>query len=186
MVDELADHLSVLRGRIAVTRWPLRQPEAGIVHRDAAKSPGEVVDHLAIEEAPRRIAVEHEYGGAVAHVDIVNPGACPIKPPGFEWEKRPVGYKINLHQIPPSFESPLFRTGEWMLPISALRSRKACSRLRYGVPPSASGWPARTRPHRRRGRCLCGRSPRQPPRCWSRGGSTRRPGRGGTTGSAPR
>src|SRR5262252_10653970 len=110
MVDELADHLRVLHGGVAVTRWQLRQPEAGIVHRYAAKSAGELLHDLAIQEAPRRIAVEHDHGGAVSYVDVMNPRACPINPPGLEWEKRPVGYKINLHQIPPSFESPLFRT----------------------------------------------------------------------------
>jgi hypothetical protein len=57
MVDELSDDAGVLARGVAVPIGTVRESEAGIVDRDTAERVLQAGDDLAIEKAPRRIAV---------------------------------------------------------------------------------------------------------------------------------
>src|SRR3712207_6924232 len=52
------DDGGVLGGGEAVTGRRGREPEAGVVERDAAEAVAQPADQLAVEERPRRVAVE--------------------------------------------------------------------------------------------------------------------------------
>src|SRR5438445_5595555 len=97
MVGKLADYLRVLRSGVPVRRRSLRESETRVVHRDAPKLSSELLDHLAVQETPRRIAVEHHDRAALSLVDIVNPRACTVEPPGLERKEAPIRLIGNVH-----------------------------------------------------------------------------------------
>src|SRR5713226_8589107 len=71
VVDQLAYYLRMLGRGVAVPRRPLRQSEAWIVHRDAAKLAFELGDYLPVQETPRRIAMEHHHWATLALIDVM-------------------------------------------------------------------------------------------------------------------
>jgi hypothetical protein len=54
-------------------RWLVGTPEAEVVRCDAARRGRQFGDHLAVEERPRRLAVEQQHRIAVALGDVVHP-----------------------------------------------------------------------------------------------------------------
>jgi len=73
MIDQFAHHLGVLLDPVAEPRRAFRQPEPEVISRDATELIAQAADDVAVEEAPRRIAVKEHDHGTRALVDVVHP-----------------------------------------------------------------------------------------------------------------
>jgi len=86
--DEPLDDVSVLRRGEAVPAGGRRQPESGVVERDAAEAVAQQVDDVAVQERPGRVAVQEQDGRSLALVDVVHRAAADVHEPAFEREQR--------------------------------------------------------------------------------------------------
>jgi hypothetical protein len=72
MIDQFAHHLGVLLDPVAEPRRAFGQPETEVIGCDAAELIAEAGDDVAVEEAPRRIAVKEHDHGTRALVDVMH------------------------------------------------------------------------------------------------------------------
>ena len=100
MVDELADHAGMFVDLVAESSRPLRQAEAEVVQSYAAEAVSQRHDDVAIQEAPRRIAVAEQDGRSVSLVDVMNPAPRAVKPARLE--RIQLGIRCELHSHCPS------------------------------------------------------------------------------------
>ncbi len=84
LVDELAHDARVLGGGVPVARRAVGEAEAGVVDGQAAEPVPQGGDQVAVEEAPRRVPVEHEDRLAFALVHVVDPADGAPEPPRLE------------------------------------------------------------------------------------------------------
>ena len=105
LVGEALDRRVVEVVRVVLDPGRLvRATEAEVVGRDRARGAGDRRDHLAIEECPRRLAVEHEHRIARALVHVVHPQAVLLDVPRLERVVREpveplVGRAVDLHEV---------------------------------------------------------------------------------------
>jgi hypothetical protein len=72
-IDRLPDGSHVFLDGVAVGLWSIGQPEAEVVHGDAAESIPQASDDASIEEAPRRIPVTEQDRCSRALIHVVHP-----------------------------------------------------------------------------------------------------------------
>jgi hypothetical protein len=72
MIDQFAHHLGVRLDPVAEPRRAFGQPETEVIGCDAAELIAEAGEDVAVEEAPRRIAVKEHDHGTRALVDVMH------------------------------------------------------------------------------------------------------------------
>src|SRR4051812_47165862 len=73
MVDEFAHHAGMFVDLVTETRRALRQAEAEVIQSYAPEAVSQRDDDVAVQEAPRRIAVAEQDRRSVSLVDVVEP-----------------------------------------------------------------------------------------------------------------
>jgi hypothetical protein len=80
---------------------PMPRGEAAGSKRNTKATPAEsdrrrrvvLVDYLAVQKAPSWVAMEQDHRPAFALVNVVNPRACSVEPPGLEGKRALSGSK---------------------------------------------------------------------------------------------
>ena len=97
MIDKLADHFCVLVDLVPEPGGTIRQPETEIVRCDAAETVTQDDHDVAVQEAPRRVAVAQQDRRAFALIDVVDATPRALEPTRLERIQLGIRGEIDTH-----------------------------------------------------------------------------------------
>jgi hypothetical protein len=104
VIDELADHAGVLIDFVAESLGTLREPETEIIRCDATEAVAQRDDDVAVQEAPRRVAVAEQDRRPVSLVDVMDAAARAVESARLERVQLRVRSENDAHC--PSSDGP--------------------------------------------------------------------------------